>query len=300
MKTVYQTKALKLLNDDLKTHTLLDPMKDIVFKSILKKDETHLIIRVLVKELLGLELFDIKEKDSGFTAKGKNQRGEACDYMVTVDGRTISLECNRNYNNSLFTRNISHLRRMIIQNDFEIVQINIDNYDIGGRDKLIYEYSLKEKDRKGDEIYENLIKIFHINMPKLEKIVYNKVELSLFERICMIFKTRDKDKLEYLLKGDEEIMNLRKAIEDISSNEDLYEKYTKSELENIVEAELMAKDMAKDMAEDMAKDMAKDMAEDVTKDMVKDMALKMLKENVSIDIISKCTGFSQKELENLK
>ena len=68
--------------------------------------------------------------------------------MVTVDGRTISLECNRNYNNSLFTRNISHLRRMIIQNDFEIVQINIDNYDIGGRDKLIYEYSLKEKDRK--------------------------------------------------------------------------------------------------------------------------------------------------------
>ena len=104
----------------------------------------------------------------------------------------------------------------------------------------------------------------------------------------MIFKTRDKDKLEYLLKGDEEIMNLRKAIEDISSNEDLYEKYTKSELENIVEAELMAKDMAKDMAED------------VTKDMVKDMALKMLKENVSIDIISKCTGFSQKELENLK
>ena len=62
MKTVYQTKALKLLNDDLKTHTLLDPMKDIVFKSILKKDETHLIIRVLVKELLGLELFDIKKK----------------------------------------------------------------------------------------------------------------------------------------------------------------------------------------------------------------------------------------------
>ena len=105
-------------------------------------------------------------------------------------------------------------------------------------------------------------------MPKLEKIVYNKVELSLFERICMIFKTRDKDKLEYLLKGDEEIMNLRKAIEDISSNEDLYEKYTKSELENIVEAELMAKDMAKDMAKEKAKD----------------MALKMLKDNIEIDL----------------
>ena len=98
--------------------------------------------------------------------------------MVTVDGRTISLECNRNYNNSLFTRNISHLRRMIIQNDFEIVQINIDNYDIGGRDKLIYEYSLKEKDRKGDEIYENLIKYFPDSHSKCDFFFFFAFECS--------------------------------------------------------------------------------------------------------------------------
>ena len=60
MQNIYQKKALQILEEDLKSHDYLDPMKDIVFKSILKKDRKHVIVRVIVKELLGLELFDIK------------------------------------------------------------------------------------------------------------------------------------------------------------------------------------------------------------------------------------------------
>lgn len=295
MQNIYQKKALQILEEDLKSHDYLDPMKDIVFKSILKKDRKHVIVRVIVKELLGLELFDIKEKDSGFTAKGKNQRGEACDYMVTVDGKTISLECNKNYDNRLLARNISHLRRAIIQEDFEIVQINIDNYDIGGQDKIIYGYCLREVEGQGKEIYENLIKIFHINMPKLEEVVYNKGKLSEFEKICMIFKTRDKEMLEELLKGDEEFMELKKAIEDISSDEDLYEKYTKSELEYIVEAEIRAKELAEKLAEEKAEEKAEKLAEEKAKE----MASKMLKDNIEIKNIAKYTGLSKEEIEKL-
>ncbi|MGM9879579.1 MAG: hypothetical protein ACI31R_06130, partial [Bacilli bacterium] len=278
MKNIYENNALKILEEDLKGHDYLDPMKDIVFKSILKKDKKHIIVRIIIKELLGLEFFDIKEKDSGFTAKGRNQRGEACDYMVTVEGKTISLECNKNYDNRLFARNISHLRRMIIGEDFESIQINIDNYDIGGEDKLIYEYCLREKEGKGKEIYENLIKIFHINMPKLEKIVYNKVKLSEFEKVCMIFRIRDRKRLEKLLKGDEELMELGKIVEDISTDEDLYEKYTKSELESIIEIEKKSKELAEEKFKEIKKQRVKELAEEKAKELAEEKAKELAEE----------------------
>ena len=55
MKNIYQERALQILEKDLKSHDYLDLMKDIVFKSILKKDKKHVIVRVIVKELLGAE-----------------------------------------------------------------------------------------------------------------------------------------------------------------------------------------------------------------------------------------------------
>ena len=315
MYSSYTNKKIKELKDDLRNNDYLDPMKDIIFKSILKRDKTHIIIRTVVKELLGLELYDIKELDSGFIAKGKNQRGEACDYLVSVDGKTISIECNYKYSNKLFIRNVSHLRRAIIQEDFDIIQINFDNYDFGGKKEYVYCYSLKEE-KGGREAYKDLIKIFHINLPKFKKIVYNKEkELTLFEKVCRIFLTRNKKELEKLVKGDEEMSKLREILDDISTCDDLCEKYTKSELENIVVAEdmahemanEMARDMAKDMANDMAKDMANDMAKDMANDMAKDMtkkqtletARKLLEKGLDISLVGECTGLKESELKNL-
>ncbi|MGM9879159.1 MAG: hypothetical protein ACI31R_03960 [Bacilli bacterium] len=177
------------------------------------------------------------EKDNGFLAKGKNNRGEVCDYRVEVDGRTIMLECNKKKSAALLIRNKSHLRRMIIDNGFGSVQINIDGYDIEGKDKLYYEYEMKGKN--GEELYKDLIKIIHINILKLKDKVYNKdkLELSKFEKVCALFLVRERKILEKLVKDDEEFMELKNNIEQITNDEEIYEEYSKSELYAMAEKE---------------------------------------------------------------
>ena len=126
--------------------------------------------------------------------------------------------------------------------------------------------------------------------------MYNKGKLSEFEKICMIFKTRDKEMLEELLKGDEEFMELKKAIEDISSDEDLYEKYTKSELEYIVETEIRAKELAEKLAEEKAEKLAEEKA----KERNIEIARNLLNNNVQVEIIMKSTGLTKEKIESLK
>ena len=93
----------------------MNPMRDIVFKSILKLDEDHIIIKTLVKELLDIELTSFKVEYPGFIAKGKNNKGEVADYYCEVNGQKITIECNRIKTPYLLQRNLSHLRRMIVE-----------------------------------------------------------------------------------------------------------------------------------------------------------------------------------------
>ena len=73
----------------------LNPMNDIIFKSILRNDKNHIIVKTLAKEILNLDIKEVLEKDNGFSAKGTNMKGETCDYKVVIDGKTISIECNK-------------------------------------------------------------------------------------------------------------------------------------------------------------------------------------------------------------
>jgi len=258
-------------------------MNDIIFKSILRNDKNHLIIKTIIKELLNIEIKEVLELDNGFSAKGKNIKGESCDYKVSVDGKTISLECNKIKSNLLLNRNKSHLRRMIIESGFEIVQINLDGYDIGKENKLIYSYQITGDYNKN--LYNNLIKIFHINLSKLKEKMYNKDtnELTNFEKVCLIFQIRERKELEKILKG-EEFMELKKIVEDISNDEDLYDEYSKSEIYAMAEREEGYGQGKTEGKEKKSIEIAKN----------------MLSINIPIDDIIKCTGLSKEELEKLK
>ena len=91
-------------------------------------------------------------------------------------------------------------------------------------------------------------------------------------------------------------MELKKAIEDISSDEDLYEKYTKSELEYIVETEIRAKELAEKLAEEKAEKLAEEKA----KERNIEIARNLLHNNVQVEIIMKSTGLTKEKIESLK
>ena len=251
-----------------------NPMNDIVFKSILRNDRNHIIIKTLVFELLGIEIENFLEKDNGFSAKGTNMKGECCDYKVSINGKAISIECNKKKSAKLIERNISHLRRMIIDDGFDVVQINIDGYDIERKGCLFYEYEMKGKN--GEEFYKDLIKIIHINITKIEEKLYNKEELTELEKVCSLFLIRDRGFLGKIVKGDEGLMELKGIIENITNDNDLYEEYSKSEL--------YAMEERREGKEEEKIEIAK----------------KLLNNNVDIDIISSSTGLKKEDIINLK
>ena len=284
----YHKNGKVVIEENGKKYDYFNPMNDIIFKSILKGDKNHIIVKNIAKELLGLEMKEVLEKDNGFLAKGKDKKGEVCDYKVEIDGKTISIECNKKKSKELIKRNKSHLRRMIIYDGFGPVQVNIDGYDIEGKNKLYYEYQLKGED--DEEFYKDLIKIIHINIFKIKDKVYNesKLKLNKLEKICAIFFVREREVLEKLLKGDEEFMELKEVQEQIANDEEIYDEYSKSELYAMAEREEGKEEGIKEGREEGREKEKLEIAEN------------LLKRNVDIDIIVESTGLSKEEVENLK
>lgn len=280
----YHKNGKVVIEENGKKYDYFNPMNDIIFKSILKGDKNHIIVKNIAKELLGLEMKEVLEKDNGFLAKGKDKKGEVCDYKVEIDGKTISIECNKKKSKELIKTSKSHLRRMIIDDGFGPVQVNIDGYDIEGKNKLYYEYQLKGED--DEEFYKDLIKIIHINIFKIKDKVYNesKLKLNKLEKICAIFFVREREVLEKLLKGDEEFMELKEVQEQIANDEEIYDEYSKSELYAMAERE-EGKEEGREEGREKEK---------------LEIAENLLKRNVDIDIIVESTGLSKEEVENLK
>ena len=276
-KAVIEEKGIK--------YDYFNPMNDIIFKTILRNDKNHIIIKTLAKEILGLEIKEVLEKDNGFSAKGINRKGESCDYKVIIEGKTISIECNQKRSNILLERNLSHLRRMIVDEGLGREQINIDGYDIEGKKEHIYTYNVTGED--GSEMYKDLLKIIHINISKIKEMLYNEdsfKEFTKVEKVCAIFCTRKREVLEKLMKGDEKLMELKKNIEDIANDEDYYDKYTKTEIYGMIEREEGKEEGREEGREEEKQEIAK----------------KLLKNNVDIEIIISSTGLSKEEIENLK
>ena len=280
----------------------IDPMSDVVFKSIFKSDKDHFLIKVIVKELLGIELKEFEEKDPGFIAKGKNKKGEVCDYYVKVNDKYISIECNRVYSKKLIERNISHLRRMIIENSLEVIQINFDSYDIEKKGKGIYKYSIREESIES-RIYSGLIKIFHINLSYYKKKIYNKEEMTEFEKICKILTTRKEEEIEKIVKGDERLMDMKKYMDAINGKVESYDDYTKQELTMIAMAEERAEKMVKKRTKEMVKEMLKEETkkmEKENKNKEKQIAKNMLNDGITLEKVKQYTNLPLEEILKIK
>ena len=266
-----KTKQVRLL--DLKEgHDLYDPMKDIVFKTIFKVDKNRIILSTILKEFYNITIESFEELDTCYKMKCKNTKGESCDYIVRVNDKVITIECNKKYSLALFNRNVSHLRRTIIDNGFDIVQINFDNYDIEKRNKPYYKFSLS--DENNDKLYENLINIYHINLSYFRELRYNNVnELDKFSKVCKLFTIQDEEELDTLCEGDEELMIIKGDIKSIREHEEKFGDYTKDQILSYEEGEENEKH---------------------------EIAKKMLAKGMNIETISELTDLTKEEIDNLK
>lgn len=259
-------------------YDFLDGTRDGDFKNYLRKDKDYIIVRALYKELFGIEPDNIEEKNNGFISHSIISKKEEVDYCLKVDKDVVIFECNRVKSKLLEDRNISHLKRAMIDNS-NVVQINCDNYSTSDSDEISTVYKLVGN--HGENLYENLVKIVRLNLSKLRERIYNKdiKTLSYLEKVLSVFVTRHRDILDRVVEGDEELMKIRKILELVLEETDL-DKYTKEELTRMVELHNEREEASYEKSYETAKN--------------------MLKKGIDLDTISECTGLTLEEIKSLK
>ena len=134
----------------------------------------------LIKELLQQENEDLKLANTEIPHSLSNKNSSYADIILKNNELEYIIEMNYSFSRLLYYKNYyylfkEHTKRIYKGNYYGLTKktilINIDNYDLLKKNKLIYSVSLKEA--KYNKIMYNNIECIHINLDFLKKKYYN-------------------------------------------------------------------------------------------------------------------------------
>ena len=218
------------------------------------------------------------------------------DNIFENDVSIINLEVNYFKTKETDMKNLSYVCHMVLKqtkpgnryNLKPVYQININNYDVYGKNEFIYHSYLM--DDKYHLRRNNFIQITDINVDFLAKLDYNKIKMrkDSLEKLLYIFICYDKEKLDKLYLGDRIMDSVRNKLTYVTEDfpETIY--YNREEYEERVAYELGMQDgLEKGIKEGMANTKL-------------ELAKSMLEDKVSIEKIMKYTNLTKEEIESLK
>ena len=227
------------------TNLIFDLKQDIIFRNVFLNECSHDYVCRLFNCLLGYDLEDLKNnlrlvnnEHSSNSVHGNIIRSDIIyeyrDVYIIFEMNMSDKEfhINKNYQ-YLFKQHSSRLNN---KNKYKkkTILINIDNYDVGDVNDLVYDSKIYIS-KYYKNIY-NYINIFHVNLDSLKEKIYNKDELSLVDKLLLIFVEQDKRNL--IGKVEKEV----KEIMDYMSRLDFKEGDPVTY--NYIEAEKVRKEMA--------------------------------------------------------
>ena len=167
----------------------------------------------------------------------------------------------------------------------EILQLNfnvINRFD----DRLFIEFSMKDDTGKFTD--EENFKRIHINMANPLDNYYNNNELSKIEKVLVMFQLTSKKQLKEISKGDEDLENMAKIIEDLNEDEHIIGLYDKEKMDEW---------MKKIDHDEAVKEGLEQGIEQGSKVKALEIAKKLLESGMNISDVSKFTGLNEKELK---
>ena len=146
---------------------------------------------------------------------------------------------------------------------------------------------IKNSKKRCDYIESNDPIIYHVNLSKIKDMYYNKDKLNTFERELALMILDSKKELKEVSEGDDVMDKVNEKICKLSDDEILQGIYVKEEMDS-----WMKKLDLKYAKEEGIKEGKKEANMETSR--------KLLKENVSIDVIIKTTGIAEKQIEILR
>ena len=299
IKDIYNTEILQVRSDIL-FHDLFNeddmPFLEWVAMQILECNYSDIHGNV---ELLNIRLPRVHEKE----------RTKYVDLRIKYKEETILIELNNNFKRN-YTRNFLYAISTILNNyskeqgDYyqeitKVVLVNLNWFfkpDLTIPGKEIQEIPYPSYDTKG-----YILKIVNINLDYYANLEYNKFNQE--DKLYKLLTIKDEKELENFTEEEKLLNTYTKKLIDLSKNDSYREVIMDSVIEeNAIKQELFlfGKHEGKEegIIEGKKEGIIEGKAEGKHEEKEK-IVLNMYKENISLELISKCTGLSINEVKKI-
>lgn len=315
----------KDINNKLNELSLPFLMFDITIKAIFS-DEVNILAK-MVSDITGIDYKLLEDnvilETNELPVSRNKEKAKKCDFILKInEDNILNLEINTSYYPEVVIKNLSYLfgiysrsakRGKDYNENILIRQVNLNCYD-NEKDKVLSKYTLLEEETH--KLYSNSVAIFDLNVAKCSEAYYNlskKEEIPNYIRWGALLYNRNLEKIPEIAYGimtDKEIEIIMDKIDKLTddslfmSDLETIEMHEKEERAirayeiKIAAEQGMAKGMAEGKAKGKAEGKAEGMAEGIEKN-TKEMIRAMIKNNATLDFISKVTNKSIKEIEKI-
>ena len=233
----------------------------------------------------------------------ENDKGERCDYVALLSDTSLNIEVNNNSSLEVLERNMEYAHRLYSKKIrrgeenyqyTQVIQFNLNNFAFKGNDKIVDIYTVTNDDNIG---LSNKLIFVQIYVPNLRKKWYTKgiKSLSEEEKYILALVEMDLDKLNDL--GGENIMDeYVKEAEEVSFEGGVGEAYDK---EWALRDQGYRDGLSQGKVEGREEGKAEGISEGKNERNI-EIARNMLKDNISVESISKYTDLSINEINSLK
>ena len=295
---------------------------DTIFKSVFQNEEN--ILGKMISDITGIDYALLKDnivlETNELPIHKRDEKFKKCDFIIKVDNQMIlNLELNRQSHTGLIVKNLSYVFQLFstsfkkggcYDEEFVVMQINLNCF----RDKIskkgLSKYYLKEEE--DGRIYSNNLLIYDLNIVNCHEIYYNCGELKVpnYVRWGELLYCSDISKIPSITKGIMiyEERNRIMGILDKLTKDDLFlskedamqwDEWEKNTIYNDGVKEGIEQGIEKGIEKGIEQGIEKGIEQGMKKEK-KNIIITMLKNNIDIEIISKITNKSIKEIETIK
>ena len=259
---------------------------DYTFKCLFFKKENNDILEAILSEIFGKKVIidPDKTRNGELLSSNVHVKRKFVDAVFRGDNKIYQVELNTENENDVKKRNACFLftlysnetkRSKNYNSNVLTLQINLSYRKSG--DKLFETYCFQTDDHK--KWIEDL-EILSINMEKLKEKCYNEEERKKYKYLLMLdYSLEELDKYS---KGDKIMSKFKDEVESLNENPDFQDFMSEEEDKEMMQNTIMNKRINEGIRETKL-----------------ETAKKMLKDKLSIDMISKYTGLSEKEIRSL-
>ena len=274
-------------NPELRKKEVIPGTFDAVFKAVLTEEKE--VLAEIIELVIGIPKEEVIKNgviiNSEYVRENIIETDKKSDLLISIGDNVINLEMDRRYYSGSNKKNNKYIHKIVNHyNPKNIVQICFTSYKEGeelkGKKKSIRKYMFQDSD---GNVEDYGLEKYKIDLEYIENKYYNNDELTRREKIFLMFKESNREKLKEISKGDKIMDKIYKRLDKLSEDEALSLLYDEKEREE------EKKQAEIEYAEEHGLNKG-----------IKQTAKNMLERNMNIDVVAEITGLSLEEVIKLK